>query len=245
MMSTYSRCVLPSAAIVCVLQSAATAILVSDDNGVPAQALKVDFSQYAAAGRIALNTGDSPIVIDDLPNETVLLRPISGASTVALLLGDHTPPSHPDNNYYLGQNGHWGPDRLGFLGIGGGNGTRVVARIEFADGPVSFVGGLFNYPPNFPEYFPIIMTALGQNESVLESHVIDAEAPIATPGEIDVGEFRGIQRDLNEIFSLEFSAPFAVIDDVRFLRVPEPAANLLALTTVMLLRRNLRMTKAP
>jgi hypothetical protein len=131
------------------------------------------------------------------------------------------PPAHPDNNFYLGLNGHWGPARDGFLGISAGNGSMVTARIEFTSGPVSLVGGLFNYSPTFP---PIILRALDENLSVIEEYVIDVEAPISTPGQFDAGAFRGIMRDQDEIFAIEITTPFVVIDDIRFSRViPEPS----------------------
>jgi hypothetical protein len=142
-------------------------------------------------------------------------------------------PGKPSNWYYLGTNGQWTNDRGGFLGVGGGNGTRAVLRIEFPIAPVSSVGGLFNYSPNDPEWLPVIMTALDKNLSVLEQHFIDVEAPISTPSLLDAGGFRGISRNQNDIFALELSAPFAVIDDIRFFRIPEPGAGALVAFAVM------------
>ena len=203
----------------------AHAFLVTDFTAIPSVAPTIDFSQFFSIGRIVLNAGDPPIEIDTLTSETVLLRPVSAAMTsAALLLGQNTPPAHADNGYYLGANGYWGPGRLGFLGVGGGNGSRAVARIEFTSGPVSFVGGLFNYPPNFPQFLPVVMSALDSNLSVIEQHSIDVEAPISTTFQTDVGAFRGIAHDQPDIFAVEISAPFAVMDDIRFSRtvVPEP-----------------------
>src|SRR5690349_1500765 len=139
--------------VVGVLPLSAQAVLVTDSSLVPATAPAIDFSQFYSVGRIVLYAGDPAIEIDTLPSETVLLRPVLGTSAAAIVLGQHTPPAHPDNNFYLGVNGYWGPSRLGFLGIGGGDGSLVTARIEFSNGPVSLVGGLFNYSPAFP---PII-----------------------------------------------------------------------------------------
>ena len=216
-------------AIAAVLTRPADAILLTTSAGISASAPTIGFSQFFAAGRIVFQTGDPPIEIGDLDSETVVLRPVSGTSTVAVIAGQHTPPVHPDNSYYLGLNGGWGPGRDGFLGIGGGNGSMVTARIEFASGPVSVVGGTFNYSPAWP---PIIMSALDSSLSVLEQYTVNELAPISTPSQVDVGEFRGIKRNQNDIFALQFSAPFAVIDDIRFSRVPEPSTFILAAITI-------------
>lgn len=152
------------------------------------------------------------------------INAIFGTSVVGQLLGQHN-SEFPDNNYYLGNNGQWGPGRNGFLGIGGGNGTLVSLRIDFVNGPVSFVGGLFNYSPSWP---PVSMAALAQDFSVIEQRAIEVEAPIDTYSQIDKGEFRGIASSQNDIYALQLTAPFAVIDDLSFFRtVPEPSSILL------------------
>lgn len=217
-------------AVVAMSSLPAQAILVVDGSAVPTASPAIDFSQFFSAGRIVLNSGDASIEIGSFESESVLLQPVSGTSAVAIILGKDTPPLHPDNNYYLGFNGWWGPGRDGFLGIGGGNGSIVTARIEFASGPVSVVGGTFNYSPNWP---PIVMSALDSNLSVLEQYTVNDLAPISTPSQIDVGEFRGIKRNQNDIFALQLTAPFAVIDDIRFSRVPEPSSFLLAATAMV------------
>jgi hypothetical protein len=203
------------------------AVLLTDLGSVPPSAPTIDFSQFASLGRIRFDTGDPPFVIDNLTNETVLLRPISGTSQVATILGNHTSPAHPDNNYYLGPNGHWSPNRVGFLGVGGGNGSIVTARIEFSSGPVSSVGGLMNYSPHFPS---VILKALDKNLSIMEQYELSAQAPISTPSQLDAGAFRGIMRSTDDIFAIEITASFAVIDDIRFSRIiPEPRAHIATL----------------
>lgn len=221
-------------ALVAVLSQPANAILLTSSAGIPTAAPTINFSQFAEIGRTDILIGDPPLEIDALQNETVLLRPISGTSNVAIILGEHTPPIHPDNSFYLMTNGHWGPDRDGFLGISHGGGQRVVARIEFANGPVAFIGGLFNYPPD-PRWLPVIMTALDSNLSIIEQHYIDIEAPISTPGQNNVGEFRGIMREQAEIFAIEINAPFAVMDDIRFGReIPEPSTSSLSALAILM-----------
>ena len=222
---------------------AAHAILVTSSAGIPADAPTIDFLPFVSVGRIVFNTGDVPLEIDSLSTETVLLRPISGTSTTALILGNHTPPAHPDNSFYLGTNGHWGPGRSGFLGIGGGNGSMVTSRIEFTTSPISTIGGLFNYSPDFT---PITMSALDQNLVILEQYTVNLTSPISTPSQIDTGEFRGIMRNQNDIFAIQFTAPFAVIDDIRFVRaVPEPIALLLIATAAIALSPTRRRKSVP
>jgi|tagenome__1003787_1003787.scaffolds.fasta_scaffold20641453_1 hypothetical protein len=220
-----------------ILPRSAAAILVTTSAGIPADSPTIDFSQFASAGQISFDAGDPPFVIDALSSETVVLRPVSGTSPVALILGNDTPPGHPNNSYGLDLNGHWGPGRVGFLGIGTATEPAAVARIVFESGPVSQVGGLFNYPPSFP---PVIMSALDANLSVLEQYTIDAVAPISTPGQTDAGEYRGIMRAQNDIFALQIIARFAVIDDIRFSRVPEPSVIGLSALAIALAALNSR-----
>ncbi len=185
----------------------------------------INFSQFVTQPIVVLQTGQPPLDIGQLVGESVLVRPISGTSAVGVLFGVHSSP------YYLGS-GSWGPNRNGFLGIGGGDGTRVVLRIEFPEGPIATVGGLFNYPSD-PRWHPVTMSALDVNLNVLERYEINGVAPIFTIGD-DIGEFRGIARGHDEIYALEISAPFAVIDDIRFGRVvPEPHSTFIVLGIVI------------
>ena len=85
--------------------------LLTTSEGLPATGI-IDFSQFASIDLIVFEAGDPSIEIDELPNETVLLNPVSGISAVAIILGDH--------DYSLGPHGVWGAGREGYLGIGGG-----------------------------------------------------------------------------------------------------------------------------
>jgi hypothetical protein len=226
--------------ITAMFSSPAGAVLLNTPSAVPANASTVDFAQFAATGRIVFGAAAPPFVIDDLANEPVVMRAVSGSgSIVALIAGDHTPPEYPDNNFYLGPNGYWGPGRAGFLGTDGESALCVV-RIEFTDRPVALVGGLFNYSPTFPD---LTITALGEDGSILEQYAINSVAPISTPQMVDVGEFRGIRRDENDIFALQMTARYAVVDDIRFSRVPEPNAIALSAFAVFLLL--VRRTEQP
>jgi len=173
--------------------------------------------------------------IDPFDDESVQVHVVSPNGR-AVLLGERQ--GYQDTNYYLGQVGRWTPERGGFLGTDDGF-NRMVMRIEFLTQPVSFVGGLFNYPGNAGAYVPIYMTALDKNLNVLERHEIESEARIYTTFKLDYGEFRGISRDTNDIFALEITAKYAVIDDLRFGRVPEPSTAL-ALATVLIALSQIR-----
>lgn len=211
--------------------------LVTSPTSIPVNSPTVDFSQFAATGYIKFPRNAPPFAIDDLPNETVLMRAttsISAAGSV-LILGDPAPPLHPDTNFYLDQNGRWTPGRAGFLAVDNGPSSSAVLRIEFPDGPVALVGGVFNHSVLYPS---LIISALDSNLVTLEQYAITAVAPISTPGQLDIGEFRGIKREQNDIFALRIEANFVVIDDIRFFRIPEPpTASLLAIGLVLARRR--------
>jgi hypothetical protein len=236
MSNAYARSAIAALIITAMIPNSAGAVLLTAPDGVPVNAPTVDFSQFAATGRIAFPPTGPPFTIDDLPNETVLMRPISANGTGAvIILGDHTPPLRPDNNFYLDMNGRWTPGRAGFLAMDNGPSTNAALRIEFPDAPVALVGGLFNQSVLYP---PLIISALDSNHAVLEQYAINVVAPISTPGQIDVGAFRGIIRTQNDIFALKIEGSFVVVDDIRFFRIPEPGAiTLIGLAITILVAR--------
>jgi hypothetical protein len=224
-----SRATIAIVSCILLLPRSACAVLVATP---PAAAPLIDFAQFAPIGRIGFSGGEPPFVIDALPSEDVLMRAVAGPGTVAIILGNHTPPAHPDNSYYLNTNGHWGPGRAGFLATGGSTQVHTI-RIEFEGGPVSSVGGLFNY--SFPFMPTASISALDENLAVIEQYTINEVAPISTPGLVDAGEFRGITRSQNDIYAMQITGNFVVVDDIRFFRIPEPRAILLSALAVSLL----------
>lgn len=74
-----------------------------------------------------------------------------------------------------------------------------------------------------------IHTSLIASATVLSLTLSGASAaPINTsPTSVNEGAFRGILRGSNDISSFRVTANFAVLDDLTFTRVPEPASALL------------------
>ncbi|MEM1379057.1 MAG: hypothetical protein AAGH41_00380 [Pseudomonadota bacterium] len=134
--------------------------------------------------------------------------------------------------YSLNTNGDWGGRRDGFVGL---NATVGTIRFTF-DRAVSGVGGLINYAPPAGSNGEAIIRVLGEGDRVLETFNLTQDAPIVTPGALDVGAFRGIERNRADILAFELSSAFIVIDDLTWSRdnadsaVPVPAAGLLFLS---------------
>lgn len=193
---------------------------------------EIDFSQFVGRPGTILLEGDSPAEIGELVNERISVRPVSGQSLIGLIAGGPTSDHPLSGTYFLGPRGSWSyKERQGFLGIGGGDSSLAVLRIEFLDGPVSSVGGVFNYSGNF---VAATMRAIRSDGTVIETHDVPVTAPIGIGNRRNYGEFRGVASPSDEIFALEIAARFAVIDDLRFTRVvPEPSALALLLCAAL------------
>src|SRR4051794_3257713 len=111
---------------------AVRAELITNADAVPSSSQLIDFSQFFATGQVIVKK-NAPIEIDQISDESVLLRVISDSAD-AYLVGQHG-VVYPDNNFYLAENGRWGPERNGFLSANGAF-NRVVMRIEFVTHPV-------------------------------------------------------------------------------------------------------------
>ena len=194
---------------------------------------EIDFSQFVGRPGTILLEGDSPAEIGELVNERVSIRPVSGQSAIGIIAGGPVSDHPLSGTYFLGPRGSWSyEERQGFLGIGGGDSSLAVLRVEFLDGPVASVGGLFNYSGNF---VAATMRAIRSDGTVIGTHDIPASAPIGIGDGRNHGEFRGIASTMDEIFALEIEARFAVIDNIRFTRiVPEPSAAAALLIVVPL-----------
>ncbi|MEM9838575.1 MAG: hypothetical protein AAF830_05405 [Pseudomonadota bacterium] len=129
--------------------------------------------------------------------------------------------------YSLNTNGAWGGGRRGFVGLNAPFGTVTFTF----DRPVSGVGGLFNYAPPFTSNGEAIIRVLGEQGGVLETWNLSLDAPIETPDGIDRGAFRGFERSRADIYALEISNAFIVVDNLVWSRdnadapVPIPAAG--------------------
>ncbi len=74
-----------------------------------------------------------------------------------------------------------------------------------------------------------IIEAVGLGNLVLEAYTISTIAPISTPGELNAGAFRGIERPTSDIVAFRLYNAGHVLDDLEFARVsvnpvPLPAA---------------------
>ncbi len=111
--------------------------------------------------------------------------------------------------------------------------TSVADAMAFVfnTAPIRGVGGFMNYPPGFG---PVLIEAYDAGGVLLESYDLTASAPISTPGGVNQGAFRGILRATNDITSFRITSDFAVLDNLTFTRVPEPASlALMGLGTVL------------
>jgi PEP-CTERM motif-containing protein len=140
-------------------------------------------------------------------------------------------------SYSLGGNGQWLTSadvnfRSAYLPVS----TSLAMEFAFNTGPVRGVGGFMNYAPGFG---PVLIEAYDAGGSLLEAYDLTSAAAISTgPTSINQGAFRGILRAAPDISRFRVSASFAVLDNLTFTRVPEPASVLvLGLGGVGLLTR--------
>lgn len=173
----------------------------------------IDFSQFTGGGQLTGVNG--PTQIGAVAGYDVTLQDMSGGANVWLYNG----------GWSLGDNGNWNSAMNGYLGIFPNNGP---VRIRFNDGPISGFGAFMNYPVEpRASYLPQTMSAFDASGTLLEVYDIGANDPISTPGALNAGAFRGIQRGSADIAYIEFVGDTAVYDNLTFtatVRVPEPAS---------------------
>lgn len=186
----------------------AQAALVTNSSGF-ADPLVVNFADFSGA---ELFTGAATQVGSVVGEDVVY------SSTENSFIGDPTPPA----GYGFGANGSWDNSRVGFVGT---NSEVATIRFDFNDGPVSDVGGFVNYNPELTSDFTI--AAIASDNSTLESYNVSSLAPIATGGDLNSGEFRGISRATEDIAAFTISGAVGALDDLTFGRlavaVPEPS----------------------
>lgn len=123
--------------------------------------------------------------------------------------------------WMLGDNGLW-VGLEGFAAIS----SESMMTFSFTT-PVDQVGGFMNY--GAPE--PCTISILGNLGQVLESYELTVSAPINTNEEnVNNGAFRGFSRSAADIYGFRVSCEgigAAVLDDLTFHAVPEPASALM------------------
>ncbi len=142
--------------------------------------------------------------------------PVLGAPFGAWALGGEQDPG----------NGEWTSEQT-FVGVDGDfsdavNGIAASLVFDFIN-PVSQVGAFLNYDPTFVYGgglpLQMFIAAYDANGVEIDSHFV----PVNTPGGINEGAFFGISTTGNTIARFEVSAPYAVVDDLKFAAsVPEP-----------------------
>lgn len=138
----------------------------------------------------------------------------------------------PQGAWGLGSNGEWTSAKT-FVGVDsfGDMATGEVATLVFDFGGkgVKGVGARLNLNPDFlvgGVPIPMYIAAYDRKGVLIEDHYV----PVSTPGRIDRGTFYGIVNTRASIGSFHVSAPFAVVDDLKFTApVPEPGTYALLL----------------
>ena len=182
----------------------------------------VDFQQFPSvvfANAVPLQVG-TPVGLD---------IELFGIGTFDTYVG---PVSHS-----LGTNGSWNSTGdVNFRSARLPVGSSLAMEFVFNTAPVSGVGGFINYAPG---YGPVLIEAFDAGGALLESYALTTVAPInSAPTSLNEGAFRGIQRTTSDISRFRLSGGFAVIDNLTFTGVPEPAsAVLLGLGGLALIKR--------
>lgn len=140
-----------------------------------------------------------------------------------------------DSKFGLSENGFWED----FAWVGGYCWTGACAATIDLGGLYSQVGGFMNYSasddkgaPTFGSDggSPIIRAIAADGTTVLESYDLATAAPIATPGGVNAGEFRGISTGVANIAYLQIQGSYLIMHDLtlgRATTVPEPGTLLL------------------
>jgi hypothetical protein len=140
----------------------------------------------------------------------------------------------PFGAWSLGGNGEWTSAKT-FAGVDGDffdqpNGIAASLVFDFGFGRVREVGAFLNYDPDFQFALGPLQLYLAAYDSagaLIEDHFV----PVDTPNAINAGAFFGIRTNGADIARFEVSAPFVVVDDLRF-AVPAPSVPLLMLAGI-------------
>ena len=177
------------------LPSQAPAAFITSASGVTDPSVTIDFSQFTSTV-----DGPGPVQIGGLID-----RDVTWESEYPALLYN--------GEYRFDANGLWDSGRTGYSGLNASYGTMTY---RFLDRPVSQVGGFVNYAPG-PLYAPyVLIEALAQDGTVLESHDVLSLAPISTPDATNEGAFRGITRATADIYAFRVSNSYVALDDLKF-----------------------------
>ncbi len=156
---------------------------------------RINFSFLKKEGNVS-----GPIQIGAVIGFDVTAETSSGNSSVY---------TNSDSFNFVG-NGSWNPPKT-YLAL---NTSGDELLIKFNFGNVSQVGAFMNYATGGQE--DLVITAYDSNMAVLETHNITNLADISTPGGLNEGAFRGIERPQADIAVLGISGYYPAIDHLTF-----------------------------
>lgn len=171
-----------------------------------------------------------------MPAHAGLVTSASGGTTTAFPGGSgcYLASAAVVGGFSMSSTGDWCHDFSGGFSLGG-NGTwtgfglvsdnRGSSLITIDLGALySSAGGFVNYAPGLGT--PFITALAADGTTVLETYDLSTAAPISTPGGVNAGAFRGIQRGSSDIRYLRFGGSFMAMHDITLdsaSGVPEPS----------------------
>lgn len=137
------------------------------------------------------------------------------------------------DGFGMGTNGDW---EWSMIGIDSSSDSSITINLG---GLYSAVGGFMNYSPG-GEFSPTISAIAADGTTILESYMLDLDAPISTPGETNGGAFRGIERAQGDIAYFRIENSYLGMHDITLLggtpsEVPEPSTLMLTFAAGSLL----------
>lgn len=135
--------------------------------------------------------------------------------------------AYGDDTFGVGSNGQWDRNAPGFSWIAA-NAPNTGFTVDLGGG-YGFVGGFMNYSPGVGGD-PVIVALGADGTTVLESYDLSTAAPISTPGGVNAGAFRGIERSTSDIHFLRLANSYSILHSLTIgapaatATVPEPAS---------------------
>ena len=170
----------------------------------------IDFSQFTGGNQYSGVNG--PVQIGGLIGKDITASSVNGALYLY------------DGGWGLLNNGSWDSGMNGYLGVWPNNGP-VEIDFNFAAN-VSGFGAFMNYITPFGNS-SATLAAYDSGGFLLELFDVQANAPISTPGGVDAGAFRGIQRGQADIASIRITGQGIVLDNLAIVSsVPDSTSTI-------------------
>jgi len=172
------------------------------------------------SAQASLLTSDSLVSPSAIDIST--LSPVSGGSGPVAIgggIGENvTVEGVPGGNLYINYTGSWGLNTNGNwngMALIGEN-TNPGSLIFAFDNPVSSVGSFMNHATGYST--DMVVNVYDASMTLLETHNITSEAPISTPGGLNAGAFRGVERLSSDIYYFEVVGAWPVVSTLKFTR---------------------------